>query len=118
MTPFRTATKLVLLAGLLALCGGPAAAQFGGGKRPEKKAPIVKADLPYIRCGTCEVMVKQAMNRVKKLREEQTPGKVVRSRDGVARRPAPLDLPRSPADLEASKASIGGPEGWSRPATC
>ena len=53
--------------------------RFGRGK--DKKAPATKADLPYIRCGVCEGVVKQAISAVKKMRSEATAVKKVRRSD-------------------------------------
>jgi hypothetical protein len=76
--------RALLLVGLLAALSGSgptgASAQFPGmGKREEKKAPAVKADLPFIRCGACEAIAKQALKKVKAMREAVTPGKPVRA---------------------------------------
>ena len=43
----------------------------------DKKAPAVKADLPYIRCGVCEGIVKHSIAGVKKMKAEATPIKKV-----------------------------------------
>jgi hypothetical protein len=81
--------RLLLLAALLALSPSAYASeesdmmadmlggrQFGRGK--EQKAPVVKSDLPFIRCGTCDAVVKQMGRAVAKLRETQTAAKKVR----------------------------------------
>ena len=49
--------------------------QFGRGK--DKKAAAIKADLPLIRCGTCEGIVKQSIAAVKQMRADATPIKKV-----------------------------------------
>jgi len=55
--------------------------RFGRGK--DKKAPVTKADLPYIRCGVCEGVAKHAVAAVKTMRSEATVVKKVRL--GMAR---------------------------------
>ncbi len=49
--------------------------QFGRGK--EKKDPAVKSDLKYIRCQTCEAIVKHAIMTVKQNRSQDTAVKKV-----------------------------------------
>ncbi len=66
-------------AALLAAC---ATAQMPpgtfGGSRPTFTA--VKSDLPYIRCGVCEALAKNAYRQVKAAREALRPGKKARAR--------------------------------------
>ena len=59
---------------------GPAAAQFGGFGGPAGGDPIpaVKSDLPYIRCGACEALAKNAYRQIKALKDAQKPGKKVK----------------------------------------
>ena len=59
---------------------GSAAAQFGGFGGPAGADPIpaVKSDLPYIRCGACEALAKNAYRQIKALKDAQKPGKKVR----------------------------------------
>ncbi len=61
---------------------GPAAAQFGGfgGPAAKEAAPAVKSDLPYIRCGACEALAKNAYRQIKALKDAQKHGKKVRCR--------------------------------------
>ena len=58
---------------------GPAAAQFGGfgGPAGGDPVPAVKSDLPYIRCGACEALAKNAYRQIKALKDAQKPGKKV-----------------------------------------
>ncbi len=64
---------LLLVCGLL--CLHTAHAQFGGmPKKEEKKAPATKADIPLIRCGVCEAIVKASTKMVKTLKENVTVG--------------------------------------------
>ena len=60
---------------------GPATAQFGGFGGPAGADPIpaVKSDLPYIRCGACEALAKNAYRQIKALKDAQKPGKKVTS---------------------------------------
>ncbi len=60
---------------------GPAAAQFGGFGGPAGGDPIpaVKSDLPYIRCGACEALSKNAYRQIKALKDAQKPGKKVKA---------------------------------------
>ncbi|KAL6762700.1 hypothetical protein V8C86DRAFT_2513742 [Haematococcus lacustris] len=48
---------------------------MGGMPRPDTKTkvPAVKADIPFIRCGVCEAMVKQSVKAVKGLQAAATP---------------------------------------------
>lgn len=46
--------------------------QFGRGK--DKKAPAVKADIPFIRCGVCESLVSQTLGSTA---NKRTTGKLV-----------------------------------------
>lgn len=57
----------------LALLATQASAQFGG----EPDAFPVKSDLPYIRCGVCEAVGKNAYRQVKAARDALKPGKKV-----------------------------------------
>ena len=49
--------------------------QFGG-SRPTFTA--VKSDIPYIKCGVCEALAKNAYRQVKTARDALRPGKKVR----------------------------------------
>ncbi len=57
----------------LAVLATQASAQFGG----EPDALPVKSDLPYIRCGVCEAVGKNAYRQVKAARDALKPGKKV-----------------------------------------
>jgi hypothetical protein len=65
------ASLIFLLLGIISRTYGDAesdamAEMFGGqqfGRGKDKKAAAVKADIPYIRCGTCEAIVKILMKR-------------------------------------------------------
>ena len=61
----------------------PSRAQFGG-PPPPPSIPPVKSDLPYIRCGVCEALAKNAYRQVKAAREELKPGKKVGASMGCA----------------------------------
>ena len=50
--------------------------QFGG-PAPTPSIPPVKSDLPYIRCGVCEALAKNAYRQVKAAQGELKPGKKV-----------------------------------------
>lgn len=50
--------------------------RFGRGK--DKKAPVTKADLPYIRCGVCESVAKHAVIVVENMRSMATQANKVR----------------------------------------
>jgi len=59
-----------LLAWVLLLWDGSALGQMDQMPRKPKPAPL-NGDLPYIRCQTCEIMVAQALGRVKEVLESQ-----------------------------------------------
>ena len=65
---------MLLVACLLLVC--PAWGQFGG-PAPTPSIPAVKSDLPYIRCGVCEALAKNAYRQVKAARDKLKPGKKV-----------------------------------------
>ena len=72
-------TALAALALLAAsVAGQMPPGQFGGG-RPSFTA--VKSDIPYIECGVCEALAKNAYRQVKTARDALRPGKKVRSGD-------------------------------------
>ena len=66
---------VVLMAACLLLVG-PAWGQFGG-PAPTPSVPPVKGDLPYIRCGVCEALAKNAYRQVKAAKDKLKPGKKV-----------------------------------------
>lgn len=74
--------RLTALAGLLLLISValPSSHAFMPGmpKKPEKKAPAVPSDIPFIRCQACEAIVKQSIKMVKTMRSELKPGQKVR----------------------------------------
>jgi hypothetical protein len=60
-----------VVAVLLAVCSTRAClAQFGMPNMQEPKPVAVKSDIPYIRCQTCEAIIKQAIKNVKEMREK------------------------------------------------
>ena len=78
----------MLLLGLCLL--GTAMAQFPGmGKKEEKKAPVNKDDLKYIRCATCEAVVRQSIKANRTLKEESNAKKRV---GGTCALPLPASL--------------------------
>jgi hypothetical protein len=91
-------------AALLAAC---VAAQMPpgafGGSRPTFTA--VKSDLPYIRCGVCEALAKNAYRQVKTAREALRPGKKVRARGRCCAGPA---CPLPPGVQVAREARLPG----------
>ncbi len=60
---------------------GPVVAQFGGfgGPGGSEPVPAVKSDLPYIRCGACEALAKNAYRQIKTIKDAQKPGKKVQA---------------------------------------
>ncbi len=78
LVAMRTQSIFAAVLVMLLACHEPALAQFGGGGGSPPKVPAVLSDIPYIKCGTCQAFVKQAMAMVKKLRSEEKPGKKVR----------------------------------------
>ena len=60
----------------LVLLVSPAWGQFGG-PAPTPSIPPVKSDLPFIRCGVCEALAKNAYRQVKAARDKLKPGKKV-----------------------------------------
>eukprot|EP00210_Caulerpa_lentillifera_P006643 g6346.t1 len=54
---------------------------MGIGQGGQKKAPIMKSDLPYIACQTCKELIHYAYEGVHELRQESKPGKPVRESD-------------------------------------
>ncbi|CAD7705086.1 unnamed protein product [Ostreobium quekettii] len=50
---------------------------FGAGRPDEAKAPAVKADIRYIKCGVCEHLVREALRGVKRIAADVKPGKKV-----------------------------------------
>jgi hypothetical protein len=81
MTPSRLCCAALLAACLLL---PPARTQFGGPSSPPA-VPPVKSDLPYIRCGACEALAKNAYRQVKAARDALKPGKKAR----LGRSPSP-----------------------------
>ena len=81
MVTFRSSRAGLALAAAL-LLGFCISAQMGmpgqfGGNRPTYTA--VKTDIPYIRCGVCEALAKNAYRQVKTARDALPSGKKVRS---------------------------------------
>lgn len=74
------APLLCLPLAALALLAASVAAQMPpgqfGGSRPTFTA--VKSDIPYIKCGVCEALAKNAYRQVKTARDALRPGKKVR----------------------------------------
>jgi hypothetical protein len=68
----------------------------------------VKSDLPYIRCGVCEALAKNAYRQVKTAREALRPGKKVRAR---CRRCAGPAWPASARCAGRSGGAAAWPEG-------
>ena len=66
--------SVILLPALLLV--SPAWGQFGG-PPPTPSIPPVKSDLPFIRCGVCEALAKNAYRQVKAARDKLKPGKKV-----------------------------------------
>lgn len=81
MVTFRLSRAGLALAATL-LLASYVSAQMGmpgqfGGNRPTYTA--VKTDIPYIRCGVCEALAKNAYRQVKTARDALPSGKKVRS---------------------------------------
>ena len=51
---------------------------MGFANQPEEKAPVVKSDLKFIACQTCETLIRNADKWVRSLKLEAKPGKKVR----------------------------------------
>ncbi len=70
---------LAAAAAAVALLPTPARAQFDfGGPTKRELPPAVRADVPFIKCGACQLYVKHALRAVRVMREELKPGKKVR----------------------------------------
>ena len=80
MVRIRAPQLCVALAATALLAAGVAGqmppGQFGG-SRPSYTA--VKSDIPYIKCGVCEALAKNAYRQVKTARDALRPGKKVRA---------------------------------------
>lgn len=68
---------LFLLALLCLRCGK--AQPLGFGQPPEEKAPVIKSDIKFINCQTCEVLIREANRAIRSLKNEAKPGKKART---------------------------------------
>ena len=64
--------------GCALLWGNAATQPMGFANQPEEKAPVVKSDLKFIACQTCETLIRNADKWVRSLKLEAKPGKKVR----------------------------------------
>jgi hypothetical protein len=89
----RLCGSRLVVAVLLAVCSTRAClAQFGMPNTPEAKPLAVKSDLPYIRCQTCEAIIKQAIKNVKEMREKLSGKQKAGTCTATEALPGPLQL--------------------------
>lgn len=59
---------------------GVGAQPMGIGQGGQKKAPVMKRDLPFIACQTCKELIHYSYDGVHELRLDSKPGKPVHTR--------------------------------------